>query len=75
MKVGDTVQIWHYAATRPISSGEIGRISPTGKRVTARRPNRNSAEYFYKKANLNRYVESPGSGPAVWLLNDHFVAD
>jgi hypothetical protein len=69
--LGQVVTIYSGMTGRVVTTGNISRISPTGKKITVTLANGRQGS-FYRQHESTRYVRNPGCGLAGNILNDYF---
>ncbi len=70
-KVGQKVQILTGLRSFKVGTGQVTRLSATGKRLTVVRNGLSAA--FYRNADNTRYVKDPGAGLFGSMLNDYIT--
>jgi 2',3'-cyclic-nucleotide 2'-phosphodiesterase (5'-nucleotidase family) len=74
LKVGQVVKIYAGINKQIVKTGNIVRVSPTGKRLTVITHTGNTTA-FYRSTDGSKYVNNPGSGIFGSMLNDYIKID
>lgn len=73
-EIGQKVEIRQGSTRTVIATGNIHKISATGKRLTVLRQN-GITNAFYRNSSNTRYVKDPGAGIGGSFLNDYIAIE
>lgn len=77
MKVGDIVQIRSGHSRKVIMTGNITRVSKTGRRVQVTDSHGREKDFFRDDrlgSDRTRFIQNPGAGLLGHAFNDYFEA-